>query len=63
LAKNSESGAYGIPQAWPGSKMATEGPDWMTNHETQIRWGVKYIATRYKAPCGAWAHSEAHNWY
>jgi hypothetical protein len=63
LAKNPTSGAYGIPQAWPGSKMATEGPDWMTNHETQIRWGVKYIAARYDAPCGAWAHSEMHNWY
>lgn len=63
LARNPSSGAYGIPQAWPASKMATEGPDWMTNHETQIRWGVKYIASRYKTPCGAWAHSEIHNWY
>jgi hypothetical protein len=63
LATNPSSGAYGIPQAWPGSKMAAEGPDWMTNHETQIRWGVKYIAARYDDPCGAWAHSEKHNWY
>lgn len=63
LATNPTSGAYGIPQAWPGSKMAAEGPDWMTNYETQIRWGVKYIAARYDAPCGAWAHSEKHNWY
>jgi hypothetical protein len=63
LAKNPSSGAYGIPQALPASKMATEGADWMTNPETQIRWGVKYIAARYKTPCGAWAHSERHNWY
>jgi len=63
LAKNPSSGAYGIPQSLPGSKMATEGADWMTNPETQIRWGVKYIAARYKTPCGAWAHSEQHNWY
>lgn len=63
LAKNPSSGAYGIPQSLPGSKMATEGADWMTNPETQIRWGVKYIAARYKTPCGAWAHSEEHNWY
>jgi hypothetical protein len=63
LAKNPSSGAYGIPQSLPGSKMATEGPDWMTNPETQIRWGVKYIAARYKLPCNAWAHSEEHNWY
>lgn len=63
LAKNPSSGAYGIPQSLPGSKMATEGADWMTNPETQIRWGVKYIAARYKLPCNAWAHSEEHNWY
>ncbi|MFM7013466.1 MAG: lytic transglycosylase domain-containing protein [Actinomycetota bacterium] len=63
LAKNSSSGAYGIPQALPGTKMATEGPDWMTNPETQIRWGVKYIAARYKTPCGAWAFFTENNWY
>jgi hypothetical protein len=63
LARNSESGAYGIPQSLPGSKMATEGADWMTNPETQIRWGVKYIVARYKSACAAWAHSEVHNWY
>lgn len=63
LARNPSSGAYGIPQALPASKMATEGSDWMTNHETQIRWGVKYIVSRYKTACGAWAHSEVHNWY
>lgn len=63
LAKNPSSGAYGIPQALPGSKMATEGADWMTNPETQIRWGVKYIAARYKTPCGAWAFFTENNWY
>lgn len=63
LAKNPSSGAYGIPQALPASKMATEGPDWMTNPETQIRWGVKYIAARYKTPCGAWAFFTQNNWY
>jgi len=63
LAMNPSSGAYGIPQALPGSKMASEGPDWMTNPETQIRWGVKYIAARYKTPCGAWAFFTEKNWY
>lgn len=55
--------AYGIPQGAPGSKMASEGDDWKTNPKTQVRWGLKYIAGRYGTPCGAWAHSEAHNWY
>jgi hypothetical protein len=63
LASNPSSGAYGIPQALPGSKMASEGADWMTNPETQIRWGVKYIAARYKTPCGAWAFFQEKNWY
>lgn len=62
-AKNSSSGAYGIPQSLPGSKMATEGSDWMTNPETQIRWGVKYIKGRYGSPCGALAHSDKLGWY
>ena len=62
-ARNSSSGAYGIPQSLPGSKMATEGADWMTNPETQIRWGVKYIKGRYGSPCGALAHSDKKGWY
>ena len=62
-AKNKSSGAYGIPQALPGTKMATEGADWQTNPETQIRWGLKYIASRYKTPCGALAHSNERGWY
>lgn len=62
-AYNVSSGAYGIPQSLPGSKMATAGADWRTNAATQIEWGLAYIAGRYGAPCGAWAHSEAVNWY
>ena len=48
------SGAYGIPQALPGSKMASAGPDWQTNPATQIKWGLTYISTTYGTPCGAW---------
>lgn len=62
-AENSSSGAYGIPQALPGSKMASAGDDWRTNPATQITWGIGYIAARYVTPCGAWEHSESHNWY
>ncbi len=57
------SGAYGIPQALPGSKMATYGSDWRTNPATQIKWGLNYIKGRYSTPCGAWAHSQATGWY
>lgn len=57
------SGAYGIPQALPGRKMATVGADWQTNAATQITWGLGYIAARYGSPCGAWAHSQAKNYY
>ena len=57
------SGAYGIPQALPGSKMASEGADWRYNPETQIRWGLGYIQARYGSPCGAWGHSQSHGWY
>ncbi|KRE23502.1 hypothetical protein [Agromyces sp. Soil535] len=62
-AYNASSGAYGIPQSLPGSKMASAGADWRTNAATQIDWGLGYIDARYGAPCGAWAHSEAYNWY
>lgn len=54
------SGAYGIPQALPGSKM---GPGWETEADVQIRWGLKYIKGRYGSPCEALAHSDAVNWY
>lgn len=57
------SGAYGIPQALPGSKMATAGADWQTNPATQITWGLNYISGVYGTPCGAWGHSQANNWY
>ncbi|MDJ0324830.1 hypothetical protein QMG61_13790 [Cryobacterium sp. PH31-AA6] len=62
-AYNAGSGAYGIPQSLPGSKMASAGGDWRTNAATQINWGLGYIAARYGAPCGAWAHSENVGWY
>lgn len=62
-AYNASSGAYGIPQSLPGSKMASAGADWRTNAATQIDWGLSYISARYGSPCGAWAHSEAYNWY
>ena len=62
-AQNRSSGAYGIPQALPGEKMATVAPDWQTNPATQIEWGLRYIQGRYGSPCGAWAHSQARNWY
>jgi uncharacterized protein YabE (DUF348 family) len=57
------SGAYGIPQALPGSKMASAGSDWQTSARTQISWGLGYIASVYGSPCSAWAHSQATNWY
>lgn len=57
------SGAYGIPQALPGRKMATAGADWRTNAATQIRWGLGYIAQRYGSPCAALAQSDAHGYY
>lgn len=57
------SGAYGIPQALPGSKMATAGSDWRTNPATQIRWGLGYISGRYGTPCAAWSQSRSTGWY
>ncbi|MBM7505028.1 lytic transglycosylase domain-containing protein [Agromyces aurantiacus] len=62
-AYNASSGAYGIPQALPGSKMATAGADWETNAATQIEWGLGYIQGRYGTPCGAWGHSQSVGWY
>jgi hypothetical protein len=57
------SGAYGIPQALPGSKMASAGPDWQTNPATQIRWGLGYIKSTYGDPCSAWAFWQGHGYY
>ncbi len=62
-AQNPISGAYGIPQALPGSKMASAGPDWETDPTTQIKWGLGYIQSVYGTPCGAWDHEEADGWY
>lgn len=62
-AYNSSSGAYGIPQALPGSKMGSAGADWKTSAATQIRWGLGYIDGRYGSPCGAWDHSTSVGWY
>ena len=62
-AYNAGSGAYGIPQALPGSKMASAGADWETNPATQISWGLGYIGGRYGSPCGAWDHSQRTGWY
>ena len=60
---NSSSGAHGIPQSLPASKMASEGADYYTNGYTQIRWGLKYIKGRYGSPSAAWAHSQSKGWY
>ncbi len=62
-AHNSSSGAHGIPQALPGSKMASAGADWYSNPATQIKWGLGYIKNRYGSPCAAWGHSETVGWY
>ncbi|WP_144877160.1 phospholipase [Microbacterium sp. 1.5R] len=62
-AYNKSGGATGIPQALPGSKMASAGSDWQDNAATQIAWGLGYIKSVYGAPCSAWGHSQASNWY
>ena len=62
-ADNPSSSAYGIPQALPGSKMSSAGPNWATDAATQIRWGLGYIEDRYGSPCGAWGHSQSYGWY
>ena len=62
-AENASSGAYGSPQALPGSKMSSVAGDWATNPSTQITWGMQYIQGRYGTPCSAWAHSESVGWY
>ncbi len=57
------SGAYGIPQALPGSKMAAYGSDWQTNPATQIKWGLSYIKSRYGSPSAAWSFWQSNGWY
>jgi hypothetical protein len=64
-AKNPGSGAYGIPQALPASKMASAGADWLTDFKTQIRWGEGYIKDVYGTPAAAysaWLGRSPH-WY
>jgi hypothetical protein len=62
-ASNPSSGAYGLPQALPGTKMASAGSDWRTNPATQIKWGLKYMNERYGSPCEAWSFWQANNHY
>lgn len=62
-SKNSRSGAYGIPQALPGSKMASAGSDYLTNYKTQINWGLSYIKSRYGSPSNAWSSFQSKGWY
>ncbi|MFJ2192158.1 peptidoglycan-binding protein [Kitasatospora sp. NPDC087861] len=62
-ATNPSSGAYGIPQALPGDKLAAAGSDWQTNPNTQLSWGLDYIKGRYGDPCSAWGFWQSHNWY
>jgi hypothetical protein len=59
----SPSGPYGIPQALPGSKMASAGSSWLNDAATQIKWGLGYIRGRYSGPCGAWSHFQSAGWY
>ncbi|WP_240139320.1 transglycosylase SLT domain-containing protein [Streptomyces sp. MUM 178J] len=62
-AQNPSSGAYGLVQALPGSKMSSAGADWRTNPATQIKWGLNYMNERYGSPCGAWSFWQANHWY
>jgi hypothetical protein len=62
-AANPGSGAFGIPQALPGSRMASAGPDWQTSAATQIKWGLRYVRDTYGSPCAAWSHEQAAGWY
>jgi hypothetical protein len=63
FAANPYSGAYGIPQALPGGKMASAGPRWRTSAKTQIRWGLRYIRSLYRSPARAWWHERNFGWY
>lgn len=62
-AQNPSSGAYGIPQSLPASKMASVGADYRTNTRTQLTWGMQYVKAAYGSPCQAWDFHLAHNWY
>lgn len=62
-ASNSRTGAHGIPQAFPGSKMASHGSDWQHSARTQISWGLSYIDDRWGTPCNAYNHFKRTRWY
>ena len=62
-ATNASSGAYGLVQALPGSKMASAGADWQTNPATQIKWGLNYMNSRYGSPCDAWQFWQVNHYY
>ncbi|MGW4690533.1 aggregation-promoting factor C-terminal-like domain-containing protein, partial [Streptomyces sp. NPDC004244] len=62
-ATNASSGAYGLVQALPASKMASAGADWKTNPATQIKWGLDYMNSRYGSPVQAWNFWQANHWY
>jgi hypothetical protein len=62
-ARNKVSGAHGIAQALPATKMEIVGTDWRTNPVTQISWGLKYINERYDSPCKAWSKFKRSRWY
>ncbi|MGW3306186.1 aggregation-promoting factor C-terminal-like domain-containing protein [Streptomyces sp. NPDC001073] len=62
-ATNSSSGAYGLVQALPGSKMSSAGSDWKTNAATQIKWGLNYMNSRYGSPAAAWNFWQSNGWY
>jgi hypothetical protein len=63
FAENKSSGAYGIPQSFPGDKMKSKGDDWQTNYKTQINWGLEYIDKRYGNACRALSHQSSKGWY
>ncbi|MGW7051354.1 aggregation-promoting factor C-terminal-like domain-containing protein [Streptomyces sp. NPDC054887] len=62
-ASNASSGAYGLVQALPATKMSSAGADWKTNPATQIEWGLDYMNDRYGSPCGAWDFWQSNGWY
>jgi hypothetical protein len=62
-ATNPSSGAYGLPQSLPGSKMASAGADWHDNAATQVKWALDYMNNRYGSPCDAWSFWQGHHWY
>ena len=62
-ATNASSGAYGLPQSLPGSKMASAGADWQTNPYTQLKWMYGYMTSRYGSIAGAYNFWQANHWY